>query len=71
LGNFRYRPIKICGYIDAILNNIKLSGIGTFQFGGCSEFSLDENFSGYTLLYRATHGSDDVLPSRHGWVSKS
>lgn len=70
LGNFRYRPIKICGYLDAILNNTRLSGIGTFQFGGCSEFSLDENFSGYTMLFHAVHGSDDVLPSQHDWIQK-
>lgn len=71
LGNFRYRPLKICGYIDAILNNTKLSGIGTFQFYGCSEFTLDENFSGYTMLFKAVHGSDDVLPSEHGWIEKN
>ena len=71
LGNFRYRPIKICGYIDAILNNTKLSGIGTFQFQGCSEFILDENFSGYTLLFKAIHGTDDLLPTQHDWVEKT
>ena len=35
LGNFRIRPIKICGYIDGILNKARLSGIGTFQFLSC------------------------------------
>ena len=70
LGGFRYRPIKICGYIDAILNNSKLSGIGTLEFGGCKEFTLDENLSGYTLSYRAIHGSDDILPTEHGWLTK-
>src|SRR5574344_2049621 len=34
IGDFRQRPLKICGYIDAILNNSKLSGIGTLQFIG-------------------------------------
>ena len=29
VGNFRQRPIKIMGYIDGILNESKLSGIGT------------------------------------------
>lgn len=70
LGNFRVRPIKIAGYIDGILNNTKLSGIGTFQFLGCNELVLDEVLSGYTLSYAAIHGSDDVLPSRHGWIPK-
>lgn len=70
LGNFRTRPLKICGYIDAILNNAKLSGIGTFQFGGCSALALDETLSGYTLLFKAVHGTDDILPSQHGWIAK-
>jgi hypothetical protein len=62
MGNYRLRPLKICGYIDGILNNTKLSGIGTFQFAGCNELILDENLSGYTLTYRAVHGSDDKIP---------
>ena len=41
LGNFRTRPLKICGYIDGILNNTRLSGIGTFQFASCNELVLD------------------------------
>ena len=71
LGNFRIRPIKICGYIDGILNNARLSGIGTFQFNGCSEFVLDQTLSGYSLSYSAIHGTDDVLPSEHGWLDIS
>ena len=71
LGNFRIRPLKICGYIDGILNNTRLSGIGTFQFNGCNELVLDETLTGYTLSYSAIHGTDDVLPSAHGWVETS
>lgn len=70
LGNFRVRPVKICGYIDGILNNARLSGIGTFQFLGCNELVLDETLSGYTLSYAAIHGTDDVLPSEHDWIKK-
>ena len=70
LGDFRTRPLKICGYIDGILNNSRLSGIGTFQFIGCNELVLDETLSGYTLSYEAIHGTDDVLPSQHDWVKK-
>ena len=69
LGNFRVRPLKIAGYIDGILNNTRLSGIGTFQFLGCNELVLDETLSGYTLSYAAIHGTDDVLPSSHGWIN--
>ena len=71
LGDFRIRPLKIAGYIDGILNKARLSGIGTFQFAGCNELVLDETLSGYTLTYSAIHGTDDVLPSAHGWVSKN
>ena len=70
LGNFKLRPLKICGYIDAILNKSRLSGIGTLQFAGCNQLVLDETLSGYTLTYNAIHGTDDVLPSSHGWIEK-
>lgn len=63
MNNYQIRPLKIAGYIDGILNNTKLTGIGTFNFLGCNEFVLDENLSGYTLSYRAIHGSDDKIPS--------
>lgn len=64
LNNYQVRPLKIAGYIDGILNESKLSGIGTLNFSGCNEFILDENLSGYTLSYRAVHGSDDKIPSK-------
>ena len=70
LGDFRVRPLKICGYIDGILNNARLSGIGTFQFLGCNELVLDEDLAGYVLSYSAIHGTDDVLPSDHGWIER-
>lgn len=61
LGNFRQRPIKIAGYIDGILNNNKLSGIGTLQFAGMNEIVLDKNLAGYCLMYEAVHGNDDRI----------
>lgn len=63
IGNYRLRPLKIAGYIDGLLNNTKLSGIGTFNFAGCNELILSEDLSGYTLSYRAIHGSDDIIPA--------
>ena len=62
VGNFRLRPLKIAGYIDGILNECRLSGIGTFQFLGCNEIVLSEELSGYCLMYSAIHGSDDEIP---------
>lgn len=62
IGNYRLRPLKIAGFIDGILNNTKLSGIGTLQFIGCNELILNESLSGYCLIYSATHGADDWVP---------
>ena len=56
------RPLKIVGYIDGILNECKLSGIGTFNFLGCNQLLLNQELSGSTLSYRAVHGNDDKLP---------
>lgn len=61
IGNYRIRPLKIAGYIDGILNKARLSGIGTFQFMGCNQLVLNEELSGYTLMYRAVHGNDDKI----------
>lgn len=61
IGNYRLRPLKIAGYIDGLLNNHKLSGIGTLQFLGCNQLILNEDLGGYTLMYRAVHGNDDKL----------
>jgi hypothetical protein len=61
IGSFRLRPLKIAGIIDGLLNNSRLSGIGTFQFFSCNELVLDEVLSGYTLTYRAIHSTDDKI----------
>lgn len=61
IGNYQLRPLKICGYIDGLLNKTRLSGIGTFQFMGCSELILSQDLAGYTLMYSAVHGSDDLI----------
>lgn len=62
LGNYRLRPLKIAGYIDGMLNETKLSGIGTLHFLSCKPIIINEELSGYTLLYQAVHGSDDYIP---------
>ena len=64
LGDYQIRPIKILGIIDGILNNSRLSGIGTLQFVSCTELFLMNDFSGYSLHYQATHGEDDRIPNR-------
>lgn len=62
IGNCRLRPFKIMGYIDGILNNAKLSGIGTLHFMGAQELILNQELSGYTLTYIAVHDGDDKNP---------
>lgn len=64
IGDYRQRPIKIVGYLDGLLNNAKLSGIGELEFVGCNELILNEDLAGYSLMYRATHGNDDRLPPK-------
>jgi hypothetical protein len=45
-----------------MINRARLSGIGWTNFLNCSELILDENLSGYSLIYEAVHGSDDRIP---------
>ena len=61
IGNYRLRPLKIAGYIDGILNNARLSGIGELKFRNCNELILDNELAGYSLTYDAVHGNDDRL----------
>lgn len=61
LDDYQIRPLKIAGIIDGLFNNTHLSGIGTFNFIGCNQLVLDEELSGYTLMYRAVHGNDDKI----------
>ena len=61
LDNYQLRPFKILGIIDGILNECKLSGIGTLKFVKCEEILLNDDISGYSLYYRATHGNDDKI----------
>jgi hypothetical protein len=62
LGNYALRPMKIAGIIDGILDNCRLSGIGTFQFLAMNPLVVSEEFSGFSLMFEAVHGSDDYIP---------
>ena len=83
LNDYKVRPLMICGYIDGILNSltqenqrlekshqshIKLSGIGQYQFLGCSFNVLNEDLSMYTLSYHGSHFIEDIkqLGNVHG-----
>lgn len=60
LEDYKLRPYQIAGYIDGLMNESRLSGIGTLQFMGAQEVVLNEYLGGMLLRYRATHGNDDM-----------
>ena len=71
LDDYKIRPLAICGYIDGISNSIsqkdnlykrqiKLTGIGQYQFLACNEQVLNEDLSMYTLAYRGIHFTEDL-----------
>ena len=61
LGDFALRPYKIVGEIDAMLNKQKLTGIGTLNFLGCDDLTLNDDLIGLTLGYAAIHGIEDNI----------
>ena len=64
LDDYQLRPHLIAGYVDGIMNNTKLSGIGTLQFIGASQIVLNEYLGGIMIRYLATHGEgDDTMPT--------
>ena len=67
LDDYKLRHMQIAGYIDGILNNSRLSGIGTLQFMGASQVILDEEHGGIILRYIATHGNDDKDKFENEW----
>ena len=59
LEDFQLRPYRIAAELDTMLNNQKLTGIGLFQFLGCNQIILNDEFAGLTLMYSAIHGGED------------
>ena len=59
MDDYKLRPHQIAGYIDGLLNDTKLTGIGTLQFLGASQVILNEYLGGIVLRYIATHGNED------------
>ena len=59
LEDFQLRPYRIAAELDTMLNNQKLTGIGLFQFLGCNQIILTDEFAGLTLMYSAIHGGED------------
>lgn len=59
IANNQLRPYRIAGEIDSMLNNAKLSGIGTVEFISADIVKINTEFGGLNLLYAATHGEED------------
>lgn len=56
------RPYRIAAEIDTAFTNQKMTGIGTLEFTGATPFSLNDEFGGITIIYRAIHGGEDKKP---------
>jgi hypothetical protein len=56
------RPYRIAGEIDAMINNQKMTGIGTLKFEGATDLVLNDQLMGLTLNYRSVQSTEDVLP---------
>lgn len=59
MDNYEYRPIKIAGYIDGVMRDAKLAGIGKLQFLGAQQVPLNEYWGGMALMYITTHGEEE------------
>lgn len=59
MDNYEYRPIKIAGYIDGIMNDAKIAGIGKLKFMGAQHVPLNEYWGGIALMYLSTHGEEE------------
>lgn len=61
LGDFKLRPFKIAGEVDSMLNDQRLTGVGTINFLGADLNSINETFGGITLVYEIIHGEEDKI----------
>lgn len=60
IADGQLRPYRIAGEIDSMFNNTHLSGIGTLEFLGAKQMSVNDSCAGITLFYMAIHGDEDV-----------
>ena len=59
LKDFQLRPYRIAAEIDSMFNNKHLTGIGTLQFIGADQITLNAEYAGLSLRYLAIHGDED------------
>jgi hypothetical protein len=60
IADGQLRPYRIAGEIDSMFNNTHLSGIGTLEFLGAKQMSVNDSCAGISLFYMAIHGDEDV-----------
>lgn len=58
MDDYNLRPWMIAGYIDGILDNSELTGIGKLQFMGASQLVLSEYLGGVLLRYMAVNSDN-------------
>ena len=61
LTQSQLRPYRIAAEIDMMLNEKRLSGLGTLNFLGANQIILNDEFAGISLMYSAVHGEEDKL----------
>lgn len=59
MKDFQLRPFKIAAEIDSMLNNKRLTGIGTLQFASATQHVITDEYAIVCLMYVATHGEED------------
>jgi hypothetical protein len=59
LDDYQLRPWMIAGYVDGIMNDTRLSGIGKLQFLGAQQLVLNEYLGGVMLRYSSSHSEAD------------
>ena len=59
LKGFALRPFKIAAELDSMFNGKHLTGIGDLEFLGANQLLINDEFTGFTLMYQAIHGDED------------
>ena len=59
LNDFKLRPYRIAAELDTILNNKRLTGVGTLEFFTATKINFSEEYAGICLMYKAIHGEED------------
>ena len=59
LGDFKLRPFKIAGEIDAMFNKKHLTGIGQLKFFRAEVLGINDEWGGISLMYETIHGKED------------